>query len=255
MCGPLDVLGGLTAIAAVAVRAATSRSVDATPGCDPSAPDGPSLAVVRVERHRRYHRRKRLLDLTAALLLALLSLPVFILIAILIRLESRGSPLYSRLRCGKSGRPFKCYKFRSMYADADARLTAILSADPLLSVEYGHYHKLRRDPRITRVGRILRRLSLDELPQLWNVIVGDMSLIGPRPYDVAELPSMGSRAAIILTVRPGLTGLWQVSGRNTTSFVNRLALDAAYARTSSPWLDVKILARTLPTVISGEGAS
>ena len=141
-----------------------------------------------------------------------------------------------------------------MYEDADVRFATILTANAQLREEYGRYHKLHRDPRITRVGRILRRFSLDELPQLWNVFVGDMSLVGPRPYDVTELAAMRRGDRVILTVRPGLTGLWQILGRNTMSFAHRLDLDRKYVREWSPWLELRIVVRTLPAVLSGRGA-
>jgi lipopolysaccharide/colanic/teichoic acid biosynthesis glycosyltransferase len=142
-----------------------------------------------------------------------------------------------------------------MYRDADEHLGTILSGDAQLHDEYSLYHKLRDDPRITRVGRILRRFSLDELPQLWNVLRGDMSLVGPRPYEVSELPAMDGQDRVIMSIRPGITGLWQVSGRSTLSFAERLELDVTYVQKRSRWLDLKIFIRTVPTVLSGYGAS
>lgn len=195
-----------------------------------------------------------MVDVLVALVIGLSALPLIVLVAGLIRLESPGPPILWRLRYGRNGRQFRCYKFRSMYADADARLLGILRANRRRSVEYARYHKLHDDPRITRVGRVLRRLSLDELPQLWNVLLGDMSLVGPRPYDVSELSAMAGRDRIILTVNPGLTGLWQVSGRNRTTFAERLDLDEAYVHAWSPSLEVNILLRTPPVIVTGYGA-
>jgi lipopolysaccharide/colanic/teichoic acid biosynthesis glycosyltransferase len=145
-------------------------------------------------------------------------------------------------------------KFRSMFCDADQRLEALLRSNPELDSEYQLYRKLYRDPRVTRVGRFLRRYSLDELPQLWNVLRGEMSLVGPRPYEAAELAAMDGHVGTILRVRPGLTGLWQVSGRNKLGFDERLAIDAQYVRNWSIALDLSILALTVPAVVSGNGA-
>jgi lipopolysaccharide/colanic/teichoic acid biosynthesis glycosyltransferase len=141
-----------------------------------------------------------------------------------------------------------------MYQDADARLAHLLETDQELRRQYQCHHKLRPDARITRVGKILRRYSLDELPQLWNVLKGDMSIIGPRPYDPDEIPVMEGKERIIQMVRPGLTGLWQVSGRANTSFSERLALDVYYVSNRSICLALRILIRTVWAVVSGDGA-
>src|SRR5262249_55666757 len=153
-----------------------------------------------------------------ALLLGLAIFPFAMVICSGVRLESAGPVIYGRVRVGKGGRCFRCLKFRSMYQDADSRLANLLETDYELRRQYQCHHKLRADPRIARVGRILRRYSLDELPQLWNVLKGDMSIIGPRPYDPGEIPAMEGKQRIIQMARPGLTGLWQVSGRANTSF-------------------------------------
>jgi exopolysaccharide production protein ExoY len=207
-----------------------------------------------VERYRLIYGSKRVVDVLVSLVLGVIGLPLFAVIALLIRLESPGSPIYWQQRYGKQGRRFRCYKFRSMYRNADARLTTILATDPHLRDEYARYHKLRHDPRISRVGWILRRFSLDELPQFWNVFIGDMSIVGPRPYDVTELALECESQRVILAVRPGLTGLWQISGRNTRTFAERLALDRTYVRAWSPSLELKILCQTLPAVLFGHGA-
>lgn len=199
-------------------------------------------------------RMRRAIDVVLALLIGALALPLLAVIALLIRLDSRGPSLYTRIRMGERGRPFTMYKFRSMFVDADARLREDLLADPALRREYERYHKLRQDPRITRMGKILRRFSLDELPQVWNVLRGDMAIVGPRPYDVGERAKMGDADETILSVRPGLTGLWQVSGRSHLSFEDRLEMDVRYVVSRSVGGDLLILARTLNAVFLGRGA-
>ena len=150
--------------------------------------------------------------------------PVLLVIALAVKLETRGPALFRQARCGGGSRSFMALKFRTMHVDAEARLTEMLAANAELRLEYDRHHKLRDDPRVTRVGRILRRTSLDELPQLWNVLTGDMSLIGPRPYMPHELVPYPSARSAIARVSPGITGLWQVSGRHRTTFEDRLQL-------------------------------
>jgi len=197
---------------------------------------------------------KRAVDLSLALLGGVLALPVFLLIALWIRLDSPGPVFYLQERLGKSGRRFLAIKFRTMYQNAEARLQQLLEQDPNLREEYELFHKLKDDPRVTRAGRWLRKLSLDELPQLWNVIRGEMSLVGPRAYLPRELPAMAGSERIILRVLPGVTGLWQVSGRSEISFSGRLEIDIYYVRNWSVWLDLYILARTVWVVLFGRGA-
>ena len=197
---------------------------------------------------------KRATDaLLSSIGLALLS-PLFLALIILIRLESRGPALYSHRRIGRDGAPFMVWKFRTMACDADAVLQHALREDPELAHEWAATRKLRNDPRLTRLGPILRKLSLDELPQLWNVLRGDMSLVGPRPIVAAEVHRYGERFDAYVRVRPGITGLWQVSGRNNTSYEERTRLDEYYVRNWSIWLDIYVLARTLRTVVTCEGA-
>jgi lipopolysaccharide/colanic/teichoic acid biosynthesis glycosyltransferase len=155
---------------------------------------------------------------------------------------------------GRDGRRFRALKFRTMHGDGEARLRAVLDADPRRAAEYAEFHKLSDDPRVTRVGRWLRAYSLDELPQLWNVIRGEMSLVGPRPYLERELPQMGGRERVVLRALPGMTGLWQVGDRNATGFDERVATDVHYVRNWSPWLDVWVLARTAGVVVRGTGS-
>jgi exopolysaccharide production protein ExoY len=193
---------------------------------------------------------KRALDLAAAAaLLALLS-PLLCLIAILVRVTSRGAVIYRRRVLGVGGVEFDAFKFRSMVQDADDRLNAEID----LSKRFRQNMKLRSDPRITAVGRLLRRLSLDELPQLFNVLRGEMSLVGPRMIAPEEASRYGSALARRLTVRPGITGLWQVSGRQELDYDTRIALDMEYIDNWSLGLDFVILLRTVPAVLSTRGA-
>lgn len=198
---------------------------------------------------------KRLLDVLGAAAIAVVSLPLQILIALFIRFDSRGGVFYRQQRMGREGRVFTVLKYRTMYENADEMLTKILEEEPELRREYEQYHKLENDPRVTRVGRFLRRYSLDELPQIYNVLRGDMSLVGPRAYMPSELPKMNRMARAVLQAPPGITGLWQVSGRNNLSFSERVDLDIHYIQNWSLWLDLYLLIRTLPAVISGNGAS
>jgi lipopolysaccharide/colanic/teichoic acid biosynthesis glycosyltransferase len=141
-----------------------------------------------------------------------------------------------------------------MYGDGEQRLQEVLERDPQLRAEYEEFHKLSVDPRVTRIGRLLRKFSLDELPQVWSVFVGDMSLVGPRPYLEREIPDMDGQEAIILRVKPGITGIWQVTERNASTFDQRVLLDVEYVRSWSPWLDLYVLARTVPVVLGGTGS-
>jgi len=161
---------------------------------------------------------------------------------------------YADKRMGRDGKLFLCPKFRTMGPDAEERLRLLLEEDPKAREEYFKYHKLREDPRVTRVGRFLRKTSLDELPQLWSVLEGEMSLVGPRPYLPRESEDIGVTQGAILRVPPGITGPWQVDGRNQALFEDRVQMDAHYVRDWSVWLDLVILARTLNTVVFGKGA-
>ena len=198
---------------------------------------------------------KRVFDL----FLILICLPVwgllYLFIAVVL-LITQGRPIHYRsTRVGKGGRDLVVLKFRTMKLDADSRLAALLAADPELAQEYTETVKLRFDPRVTPVGKILRWSSLDELPQLLNVIKGDMSLVGPRPVLRAEMDEIyGPAAGRIMRFRPGLTGLWQISGRSLLPYSERVALDLRYAKTCSLWTDVSILLKTIPCVLRGKGA-
>ncbi len=197
---------------------------------------------------------KRAMDIVGASILLLLLAPLFAVVALLIKLDSPGPVFYRQRRMGRGGRCFPLLKFRTMYQDADRRLKELLREHPDLREEYELFHKLRNDPRVTRVGRYLRRFSIDELPQLWNVLRGDLSLVGPRAYMPEERREMDGMDRIILQKRPGVTGLWQVSGRNGLTFEDRVRMDVHYIHNWTPWLDLYILARTVPVVLTGEGA-
>lgn len=196
---------------------------------------------------------KRIFDLVGSACLILLLMPVLVPLAIAIMLEG-GPAMFSQDRIGYGGRRFRCYKFRTMVVDAEARLQSVLDSNPEMRIEWERAHKLRNDPRVTRVGRLLRKTSLDELPQLFNVFKGDMSLVGPRPILPNEIDRYGSRLSYYTTVRPGMTGLWQVSGRASTAFVRRIALDIFYVKNRSLWMDLRILLMTVRVVLTGRGA-
>ena len=198
---------------------------------------------------------KRAVDVLGALLALVVLFPVLAGIALLIRMDAPGAVLYRQERMGQEGRIITILKFRTMYEDADQTLAAILETDPDLRREYERYHKLQDDPRVTRIGKILRSYSLDELPQILNVLRGDMSLVGPRAYMPSELGEMSGLARTVLQCPPGITGLWQVSGRNHLSFADRVNLDVHYLQNWSPWLDLYLLVRTGPVVLSGDGAA
>lgn len=191
---------------------------------------------------------KRMFDVLFSLGVLIMLAPLFACIALAIWLSSGGSAIYVQKRVGRGGRVFKCYKFRTMYLDADRRLPELLSQNPRLRHEWTTHQKLQDDPRVFPVGRWLRRTSLDELPQFWNVVKGDLSVVGPRPYMVYQKRQMGSLAPIILSLRPGVTGLWQTSGRSRTTFTQRIALDAAYVGRRTFWLDLKLILKTIPQV-------
>jgi lipopolysaccharide/colanic/teichoic acid biosynthesis glycosyltransferase len=197
---------------------------------------------------------KRVIDLMLTIAGCLFIWPVLLTIGILVKLDSAGPIFYRQDRLGRDGRRFRAVKFRTMHGDGEKRLAEVLAKNPRLKAEYDQYHKLSRDPRVTRIGRVLRKYSMDELPQLFNVIAGDMSLVGPRPYLEREVPEMNHQEAIILRALPGITGMWQVSERNATTFEERLKMDVFYVRNWSPWLDVYLLARTLGVVVGGTGS-
>jgi lipopolysaccharide/colanic/teichoic acid biosynthesis glycosyltransferase len=195
----------------------------------------------------------RLVHAALALILLIAFLPVMLLVALAVACQDGGPAVFAHRRIGRHGRSFNCLKFRSMAVDAEARLAELLASDPVARVEWARDHKLRNDPRVTKLGDFLRRSSLDELPQLWNVVRGDMNLVGPRPIVEAERAKYGRRFEAYCAVRPGLTGLWQVRGRNDTSYRARVAMDTVYARRQCLTLDAYILVMTVPAVLSSRG--
>jgi Undecaprenyl-phosphate galactose phosphotransferase WbaP len=204
--------------------------------------------------HRTAGIMKRTLDLALTVPALLAFSPVFLVIAMVVKLTSRGPAFYGHTRHGRDGKQFKALKFRTMFQDAESILLEHFHRHPEELAEWESEQKLKRDPRVTRVGRLLRRSSLDELPQLFNVFLGQMSLVGPRPIVSAEISKYGRGYGLYSRVRPGITGLWQVSGRSNTGYPERVALDEYYVRNWSIWLDTYILVRTINTVVSAEGA-
>lgn len=197
---------------------------------------------------------KRCMDLVASLIGGILLLPLLFYIAVAVKMSSRGPILYGHDRIGKDGRHFRAWKFRSMFENSSDVLEYYLEQHPDLREEWEKDHKLRHDPRVTRIGRFIRKTSLDELPQIWNVIRGQMSLVGPRPIVTAEIVKYGPYYGLYTMVTPGITGLWQVSGRNKTTYDERVQLDAYYVRNWSPWLDMYLLIRTIRIVLFADGA-
>lgn len=197
---------------------------------------------------------KRLMDTFIASIAVLALAPLLMLVALMVRFTSPGPILYGHKRVGHNGRTFRCWKFRSMVTDADKALARHLDASPEARREWEETHKLRNDPRITPIGQVLREKSIDELPQLFNVLMGDMSLVGPRPVVKDELSRYGSSARHYLSARPGVTGLWQVSGRSETDYARRVALDRAYVQNCGILMDMKILLQTIPVVLKARGS-
>jgi len=198
---------------------------------------------------------KNLYDICAAVIIIIILLPVLALISVAIKLDSPGPVLFIQKRIGKQKKAFKLLKFRSMYIDADHRLEKYFKNDPMAIEEWQRYKKLKNhDPRVTRVGKIIRRYSLDELPQLFNVLQGKMSLAGPRPYITEEIEKQDAFMTIIGRVKPGITGLWQTSGRSELSFEERIALDKFYVHNWSLWLDIVILLKSIRVPFSKKGA-
>ena len=197
---------------------------------------------------------KRAVDTLIAVVVLLAGAPVLLAVAAVVRLTSDGPVLFGHMRIGRHGRPFRAWKFRTMRADSDAVLKAHLEADPAARAEWARDHKLTNDPRVTRVGGFLRKSSLDELPQLWNVLRGEMSLVGPRPSVDGEVWRYGQAFRPYTTVKPGITGLWQVSGRNDIGYDERVQLDEFYIRHWSLWLDAYVVAKTAVALLSRRGA-
>ena len=194
---------------------------------------------------------KRLMDIVLSILAIIVFSPVFLLTALIVKLTSPGPIVFSQVRVGRYGRHFKFYKFRSMYIDAEARKAELMK---LNESGDGVIFKMKRDPRITPVGRFIRKFSIDELPQLFNVLLGDMSLVGPRPPLPSEVRTYTLEERKRLNITPGITCLWQVSGRSELPFSKQIALDKEYIASRSAWKDFLILLKTIPAILTGKGA-
>ena len=203
-----------------------------------------------------YRFAKRFIDIIAGLVGVILLIPITILVEIIriVKKENDGPLFYEQLRIGKNGKQFRMYKFRSMCMNADARLKEYLEENEEARKEYKKYKKLKNDPRITKVGKVLRATSLDEFPQLINVLIGNMSLVGPRPYLPREQKEMGDYYSSIIKVKPGITGPWQIRGRSKITFKDRLKMDIEYANKSSLKEDITILCKTFEKVLKKDGA-
>lgn len=197
---------------------------------------------------------KRAMDLVIAFTVLAFVAPIFLIVYSLIKFFDPGPALFSHLRVGRDGRMFTVYKFRTMRVDAQERLDELLASSPEAAAEWAKYQKLKNDPRVTLIGRILRRSSLDELPQLLNIVRGEMSVIGPRPVTSGEIHRYGADYPFYTAVRPGVLGLWQVKGRNKLTYPERVAYDVQYVKTWSIWQDIKILFMAVPVVLFGLGA-
>lgn len=197
---------------------------------------------------------KQIFDFAVGALILIAVLPLMMIITIAIKLDSKGPATFSHRRVGRGGREFDCYKFRTMVQNSQQLLEELLRNDTDLRREWEHDYKLRNDPRVTRVGKFLRKTSLDELPQIFNVLKGEMSLVGPRPIVQKEVSRFGALNSHYFMVRPGITGLWQVSGRNDINYPERVRLEAWYVRNWSLWLDITLLIRTVSVVLTRRGA-
>lgn len=212
-------------------------------------------------RHRPYghnrgdvNRAKKVFDTIVAIIALIVLSPLILVAVLMIRLQDGGPVLFAQDRIGKDGRMFRCFKLRTMVPDAQAQLDILIAESPKARREWEYNQKLTDDPRITPLGSFFRKTSIDELPQLWNIIMGDMSLVGPRPIIESEVVRYGDKFQDYCSVLPGLTGLWQVRGRSDTTYDERVELDATYARTRSFWGDVLILLQTVPVVLFVRGA-
>jgi len=198
---------------------------------------------------------KRIFDVIFSICVIIITLPITVSIAIIIKLTDGGNIIYGHERVGKNGKKFKVLKFRSMYMDADKKLKEILENDSRAREEWEQNFKLKNDPRVTPIGKFLRKTSLDELPQFINVLKGEMSVVGPRPVTEEELKNFYKEKAIIYEkVKPGVTGYWQVEGRSDTNYEERIAMDEWYVKNQSFWLDLKIILKTIKVMITGKGA-
>ncbi len=212
------------------------------------------LEMANFRRMKLMALEKGVVDRLLAIFIFILALPFFVIVPILIKLTSRGPVIYKAKRLGKKGRTIYVWKFRSMYADADRRLDELLASDPALKAEFERDFKLKHDPRVTLLGKFLRKTSIDELPQLFNVFRGEMALVGPRPIVEKEISYYGKSYEIFSSVKPGITGLWQTSGRSDCDYAERVALDVHYILNWSPWMDLWIVFRTVAAVLKMKGS-
>ena len=218
------------------------------------------LTGVRIEPNLEEHitpnmdPRKRAFDIVVSAVALVVLAPLIIVFALLVRMQDGGKALFFQDRYGLNGKTFKCIKLRSMSEDAAERLDKLLSEDPDALREWRATQKLRNDPRITPLGNFIRKSSIDELPQLWNVLKGDMSIVGPRPIVKNEIQKYGENYRFYTAVRPGLTGLWQVEGRTDTTYEERGQIDVRYVQTRSFWKDLWIVIKTVPAVFASRGA-
>lgn len=212
------------------------------------------LEMANCRRMKLLSLEKGVVDRLLASVIFLLSAPFFVVVPVLIKLTSRGPVFYRAKRLGKRGRTIYVWKFRSMYADADKRLDALLASDPSLKAEFEKDFKLKNDPRVTPFGKFLRKTSIDELPQLFNVFRGEMALVGPRPIVEKEISYYGKSYEIFSSVKPGITGLWQASGRSDCDYAERVALDVHYILNWSPWMDFWVVFRTVAAVLRMKGS-
>lgn len=213
----------------------------------------PAAPALHYRENRRVkHMAKRILDLTLVILASPIIVPLVAIVWCLVILDG-GPGFFGHRRLGRGGDMFRCWKLRTMVVDADQVLARALAHSPDLAAEWAANFKLEDDPRITRIGHFLRKSSLDELPQFWNVFIGEMSLVGPRPITEMELARYGDQDGCYLSQRPGITGLWQISGRNGVSYEARVAMDCDYAKSRSVWLDMKIIALTPVEMLRGSG--
>ena len=224
-------------------------------GVEPFYTEKVFMLSIRNNLARRRNRlAKRVFDLIATIGGGLLILPILLVLALLVGIDNKGRIIFAHRRVGQNGRLFPCYKFQSMVPDAQDRLEEYLAKNPGARKEWEESFKLTNDPRVTKLGAFLRKTSLDELPQLWNVLMGDMSLVGPRPIVTQEIDRYGDYIREYYMVPPGITGMWQVNGRSDTTYEERVAMDTWYVRNWSVWIDLVYLFKTIKTVFTGKGA-
>tara|TARA_B100000212_G_C27382863_1_gene537899 strand:- start:2467 stop:3120 length:654 start_codon:yes stop_codon:yes gene_type:complete len=205
--------------------------------------------IKKIFKQNFYIKLKSFLDIFFALLILLIGSPFLIVISLLIKLSSRGPIFFSQERIGKNNKTFKCIKFRTMHPEAEDMLENLINNNKSIRKEFNETHKIKNDPRITNIGKFLRKTSLDEIPQFLNVIKMEMSVIGPRPIVKEEIEKYGNSISKVLTVKPGITGLWQVSGRNNLSYKRRVSLDCIYVNNVNFIMDIRIIIRTLGVIL------